>query len=854
MNPDDNSRPHTKSADAATEVEHSIDQAPVFIWRFQTNGFVDFVCRGGLEYAGVSLEEIKGLNWRDANLLHPDDRRSVSDAWSAISASGQSGELEARMRSFDGEYKWFLFRVAPLRDDARRLIAWMGVAVDIDARRRSEDQLRRSRSYLAQAQKLSQTGTFSWKPATGELIWSDEVYSILNYGHAVTPRMSLVFDRIHPEDRPAVGGILERALKNPESLDFEHRLLLPDGTVKHLHVMAQPVRDGSGGLEFVAAASDVTAWKSAQENIRRSESDLRRIVDLIPQMIWVAAADGIPMSANQGALDYTGLRLDEVPRLGPKGQPLFHPEDVERLWDFRQASLIRGAPFQMEHRVLGKHGEYRWFLFHYNSLKDERGEVVRWYITGTDIDERKQAEDKLRDEERELRQIIDASPNIVLVLDPAGELLGANQVLLDYAGLGMAGLPGASFAGRLTHPEDVARTQAEREEALARGKPFKVEQRVLGKDGRFRWFLFHYGPFRDQSGRIARWYATGIDIDDRKRSEEKTRNENLALREEIDRTSMFEEIVGSAQSLRVVLRQVAQVAPTDSTVLILGETGTGKELIARAVHQRSKRAERPFVRVNCAALPAALILSELFGHEKGAFTGAVQQRLGRFELADGGTIFLDEIGDLPIGTQIALLRVLQEREFERVGGRAPISVNVRVLAATNRDLTAAVASGAFRDDLFYRLNVFPIRVPALRERAGDIPLLLEYLIERYAKTAGKRIGKIEPNTLSLFRSYHWPGNIRELQNVVERAVILCDGTTFSVDEKWFASAAVDTPFEGSLRRDEQRERELIEAALSASGGRVSGPSGAALKLGIPRQTLESKIVSLGIDKHRFKSV
>src|SRR5438093_4577897 len=314
---------------------------------------------------------------------------------------------------------------------------------------------------------------------------------------------------------------------------------------------------------------------------------------------------------------------------------------------------------------------------------------------------------------------------------------------------------------------------SERRAALSRGLPFEIEQRR--KDGQYRWFLIRYNPFRDEQGRVVRWYATGTDIEDRKRSEDRTENENVALREEIDHSSMFEEIVGSSAALRGVLAQVTKVAPTDSTVLILGETGTGKELIARAIHKRSSRANRAFIRVDCAAIPTPLIASELFGHEKGAFTGALQRHLGRFELADGGTIFLDEIGELPAETQSALLRVLQEREFERVGGSQPISVDVRVLAATNRDLKAAVAAGTFREDLFYRLNVFPIQIPPLRQRADDIPPLVEYLIDRYAKKAGKKIRKIEKKTLELFQTYRWPGNVRELQNVLKRSAILYDG-------------------------------------------------------------------------------
>jgi formate hydrogenlyase transcriptional activator len=353
---------------------------------------------------------------------------------------------------------------------------------------------------------------------------------------------------------------------------------------------------------------------------------------------------------------------------------------------------------------------------------------------------------------------------------------------------------------------------------------------------------------------VVRWYTTAIDIHDRMQAEERTRKENLALREEIERSSMFEEIVGSSDPLRTVLSQITKVATTDSTVLIYGETGTGKELVARAIHAKSKRATRSFIRVNCAAIPQGLIASELFGHEKGAFSGALQRRVGRFESADGGTLFLDEVGELPMETQIALLRVLQEREFERVGSNQPISVDVRVLAATNRDLRAAVVNGSFRDDLFYRLNVFPIAVPSLRERADDIPLLVKYLVQRSANGAGKRIRHVDRTTLDFFKAYRWPGNVRELQNVIERAVILSEGDTLSVDESWFRHDSPRPPkatklLNGSLV---DREREIIEAALKESRGRIAGPFGAAEKLGIPRQTLDSKIAALGIDKLQFK--
>src|SRR5437899_703189 len=463
--------------------------------------------------------------------------------------------------------------------------------------------------------------------------------------------------------------------------------------------------------------------------------------------------------------------------------------------------------------------------------------------------------EKIKGSEAELRQIVDVIPQAIVVMTPDGKAIYANRATIEYTGLSMDEVRDDGFRSRVFHPEDLQRLHEQRRKALSRPVPFESELRILGKDGKYRWFVIRYNPLLDENGKVIRWYATATDIDDRKHAEDRMRNETVALREEIVRSSMFEEIVGSSGALRKVLEQVSKVAPTDSTVLIQGETGTGKELIARAIHNRSKRANRAFIRVNCGAIPPSLIASELFGHEKGSFTGALQRRLGRFESADGGTIFLDEIGELPAETQVALLRVLQEREFERVGGNQPISIDVRVLTATNKDLNAAVTEGTFRKDLFYRLNVFPIQMPGLRERRDDIPLLAEYLIDRYAKRVGKRITKISKKALGLLQGYHCPGDIRHAHNVIEHAVILSDGYTVVVDDTWFlpvsvkASVQVVAPFSILVAR----VRDMIENALREARGLVSGPTGAAATLGIPRQTLESKIKKLSIDRHRFRA-
>jgi formate hydrogenlyase transcriptional activator len=581
--------------------------------------------------------------------------------------------------------------------------------------------------------------------------------------------------------------------------------------------------------------------------------DIRLLVDRIPAFTWSTHPDGSVEFVNQRWREYAGLSAEESRGWG--WQAAIHPEDLPLLMEKWRELLRSGEPGDVEARMRRHDGVFRWFLIRFEPFRDESGKIAMWYGVSTDIENLKQTEEKLREDERELRQITDAIPQTIVVQDPGGVPIYANQATLDYTGLTADDVIAPNFRERIFHPEDLEKFRNERKAALARGLPFKVEHRALRKDGRYRWFLIQYNPFLNERGQVTRWYATGTDIDDRVRTEERTRNENLALREQIDRDSMFEDIVGSSEALRKVLSQVDKVAASDSTVLVLGETGTGKELIARAIHRRSRRAERAFIGVNCAAIPPSLIASELFGHEKGAFTGATQRRMGRFESASGGTIFLDEVGDLPAEIQIALLRVLQEREIERVGSSRPIPVDVRVVAATHRDLNALVAQGKFREDLLYRLNVVPIQMPPLRERVADIPLLVEYFIDRIGKRAGKKFRTINKKFLTAFQEYGWPGNVRELQNVIERAVILSEDGKLAVDETWLKREPAQNPvrprsLDGALLR---QEKEMIEAALAESQGRISGPAGAAAKLGLPARTLDSKIKRLKINKYRFKA-
>ncbi|HUJ13572.1 MAG TPA: sigma 54-interacting transcriptional regulator [Thermoanaerobaculia bacterium] len=593
------------------------------------------------------------------------------------------------------------------------------------------------------------------------------------------------------------------------------------------------------------------------DSTRQIDADL--VVNVTPALIFSARPDGYLDYFNERWLEWLGVPIEKI--IGWAWIDLIHPVDRNEHLRRWQESIASGSPAISEARVRRANGEYRWMLHHSVPQRDESGRIVRWFGSSVDIEDLKRAEGKIRSAEKELRTIIETIPAYVWTATPDGAVDFSTESWFDRTGLGGGKAIGWEWIDNV-HEDDRERVVAAWREAVATGRPFDHELRMRNAQGEYRWILVRAVALRDDSGAVVRWYGTITDIDDRKRAEEELRklkdqlhNENIALREEISQTSMFEEIVGSSPALRRVLSLVTKVADTDSTVLITGETGTGKELIARAIHKRSRRASRPFVSVNCGAIPHSLITSELFGYEKGAFTGAIQRHLGRFELADHGTIFLDEAGELPPEAQVALLRVLQERTFDRVGGTRPVSIDVRVIAATNRDLAKEVADGSFRDDLYYRLSVFPVYVPPLRERAADIPVLVQYFTQRYAANIGKKIRKVSARTMDVLSDYKWPGNVRELQNVIQRAVILCDGDTLVVDETWLqnrlAKEAAGT--RGLGRPSIREEKEMIESALAGSSGRVAGPAGAAAKLGIARSTLESRIRSLRIDKNRFRS-
>jgi PAS domain S-box-containing protein len=760
----------SEQARQAEDIRLVVDAIPTLVWSAGPDGSAKFFNQRWLDYTGLSAEKARDSGWTVA--LHPEDQDRLLDYWERLLGSGKAGEIEARLRRHDGEFRWFLFRAEPVRDNNGNISQWYGANTDIEDRKRAEALLaaeKRTLEMIANGARLA-----------------DILESLCKTIDAQTP-------------------------------DIISAVMLMDADTARL-------------------------WPAAAPRLHKS---------------WIEAITPLKIGPSVGSCGSAAFLKQRV---------IVSDIATDPLWaDYRELALsygLRAAWSQpllsKSQQVLGTFGMYyaepRTPTETDLRLIEGAGHIAVIAIEG----ERSQAAltrafDEIAKSEAELRTVIDAIPQLITAIGADGNFLYANRALLEYTGLTKEEVRSEKFQD-VFHPEDSERLRDQRDAAISRGIPFEYERRVRRADGQYRWFLAQYNPMLDERGKVIRWYATATDIDDRKQAEERTRHENFALREQIDQAFMFEEIVGSSPALKTVLSSIMKVAPTDSTVLITGETGTGKELIARAIHKSSQRAGQAFITVNCASIPSSLIASELFGHEKGAFTGALQRQQGRFELADSGTIFLDEIGELPAETQIALLRVLQERQFERVGGTRVIPTDVRIIAATNRDLSVGIASGTFRADLFYRLNVFPIHVPPLRNRKEDIPMLVEYFVKRYAAKARKEINKIDKNTLKLCQSYHWPGNIRELQNIVERSVILCNGDTFWIDEAWLSSQGAlpsksSAPLTQTLK---SYEKELIEAALAESNGKVAGPNGAAAKLGIPRSTLDLKIKQLRIKKNTVR--
>jgi PAS domain S-box-containing protein len=803
--------------------------------------------------------------------VHPEDRPLVQEQIDRASRGGEGCHVKCRLLLLDDSVKHVRI-VAHASKNESGSIEFIGAVMDITATEQAEEKLRRSEAYLTEAQKLSHTGSFGWDVSSGEIYWSRETFRIFGYEPAAKATIEMVVQRTHPEDRSAVQQLIERVSRERKEWDFEHRLLMPDGSVKYLRVMGHPSKDEAHRFEFVGAVTDITESRRAEEALRRSESYLAEAQRLTHTGSWVwrvAGGDALYLSDEWYRI-YGFDPAEGMPGWEKRLQRV-HPEDRARWQGVIERAIAEKSDYEMEFRILLPGGIVKYVHVVGHPFLNSSGDLLQFVGSSTDITERRRADEALRRSEGYLAEAQRLTQSGSWAWDVRTRDVFWSQEMyriLDYDPEKMK--PTLSHFLERVHPEDLPSVEqrAKMESTQKERVDSEGDYRVVLGDGTIKHLHSIAHPVMNESGEVIEVIGTTMDVTEQheasaaleaafeqiKALKDQLYNENIALREEIDRSSMFEEIVGESPALQAVLAHVVRVAPTDSTVLITGETGTGKELIARAIHKRSQRAARAFVSVNCAAIPPSLIASELFGHEKGAFTGAIQRRLGRFELAEGGTIFLDEIGELPLDTQIALLRVLQEREFERVGGAKVILANVRVIAATNRDLQRSIGAGVFRSDLYYRLNVFPIEMPPLRKRNEDIPLLVEYFIDRYTSKAGKKIRGISRATLDRLKSYSWPGNIRELQNVIERSVILCEAENFTVDESWLSGTPGETNQAGPLSKmPASQEKQTIEAALARAQGRVSGPSGAAAKLGVPPSTLDSKIRALNINKHRFKT-
>jgi PAS domain S-box-containing protein len=672
-------------------------------------------------------------------------------------------------------------------------------------------------------------------------------------------------ESVHPEDVAELVQKWHAALASGEPLEAEARVRRADGTYRALLHRKAPLRDEHGNIvKWFGSSIDIEDRKCAEQKIaektnklERSEFYLREGERLAHMGSWSLKPDGIFDYWSPETFVIFGFDPNQgIPTLS-QWLDVLYTDDRRVLADLIQRMFSEGVNGDVQYRV--RHPKYGQRTMHSTGEPVfEYGKVTRLIGNTLDITEQENAVQELRrrkaymDQGEALGHTGSFGWNLA-----TGELIWSDETF-RILGYERTAKPTLDFVFKRVHPEDLSLVQRVIENAKA-GESLDFEHRLLLPDGSVKHVHVIGHPLTSDSTNEVELVGTVMDVTARKKAFEEIKalrdelqRENIVLREELGKTSMFEEVIGTSPALQMVLARAAKVAPTDSTVLIMGETGTGKELIARAIHKRSKRPERPFISVNCAAVPSSLIMSELFGHEKGAFTGAVQRRLGRFELAEGGTIFLDEVGDLPLETQIALLRVLQEREFERVGGTEVLRTDVRVISATNRDLQAAIADGAFRSDLYYRLNVFPIKLPPLRERKEDVPLLVNYFVDRYATRAGKKIKHIQKKALEALREYSWPGNVRELQNVIERSLIIGETTEFSIDKSWVANEPQQP---GSAAIDQKaNERQRIEAALAQSNGKISGAHGAAAKLGMPPSTLESKIRSLRINKFQFKGV
>ena len=850
-----------------------VDTIPTLAWSAGADGSADFFNQRWLDYTGLSAKQALGSGWEVA--IHPDDLARILETFREALNSVKPYEVEGRFRRFDGEFHWFLFRGSPLRDRSGKVAKWYGTNTDLEERKRAEDALRKSEERWRSVFENSAIGVALTDP-NGRFLATNRVFQAM-VGYTEEELRAVNFlDVTHEDYRQANWALITELLEGKRrQFQIEKKYRRKNGSLIWVSNNVSLVPGTERAPRFIMALSeDITERKRAEQALRRSDAYLAEAQRLAKTGSWAyspAAEKCICWSDEMLRIFGLDPQTSNLPDR-EEFLRLIHPEDRDRFNERIDKAFREKADFVQDYRIVLTDGTVKHIHGIGHPVLDETGNIIEYVGTDVDVTERKRDEEKLRRSEADLLE----AQRLTRTCSWRHEVV-SDKVTISPEGLPMYGLEpeddasSADFYFSRMHPKDRPEVEQAYAAALLGKTDFEADFRIVLPDGTVKNTRSIGHPILNERGDVVEFVGASIDVTEHhraradlekafeeiKRLRDQLHDENVVLREQVDQAFMFEEIVGASSGLQGVLSRLMKVAPTDSSVLVSGETGTGKELVARAIHKRSRRWQRAFVSVNCAALAPTLISSELFGHEKGAFTGAMQRRLGRFELANGGTIFLDEIGELPLDTQVVLLRVLQEREFERVGGTQPVKIDVRVIAATNRDLEAAVEKGTFRPDLYYRLNVFPIQVPPLRERQDDVLMLLEYFVHRFAQKMGKHFKKIDKRTVELFRSYPWPGNIRELQNVVERSVIVSSGGVFSVDAAWLSKDSRRVRLPQQLEpadgdEDARRERQIIEDALAGSRGRVSGPNGAAARLRVPPSTLEHLIKKLRIRKSHFK--
>ncbi len=668
------------------------------------------------------------------------------------------------------------------------------------------------------------------------------------------------FTELLPEkSRADVLNHIASLIENSRTETYEHEVLLPGSEIRWQEWVAHRVQSTNGqGIELQGIGRDITEKRRAEEGLRLSESRFREMADTAPVIVFVADANMNCTFFNKYVFDFTGRTSEEL--AGTAWLEVVHEEDRDRCVNTYLKAQEARQPFVMEFRARRADGEFRWIYDTAAPRFASDGELLGYIGTAVDITDRKLAEDAVREKEALFRHLADSSPVLIWMADTEMLCTFFNRQVLEFTGQSMDDLLGEGWL-ELVHKDDLPRCIETYTRGYEGRQPFIMEYRIRHADGGWRWVYDAGSPRFTSNGEFLGYIGSAFDFTDRRSAEaalqiaheelSKLKNqleaENVYLQEEIKLTHNVNEIIGESQAIKYVLFKIEQVSQTDTTALILGETGTGKELVARAIHNQSRRKDRPLVKVNCAALSSSLIESELFGHEKGAFTGAAARKIGRFELADGATIFLDEIGELPLELQSKLLRVLQEGEFERLGGTKTIKIDVRILAATNRNLKAEVDKGTFREDLWYRLNVFPLTVPPLRQRKEDIPLMVDHFVRGYSRKVGKTITSISSGTMKKLKDHSWPGNVRELANVIERAVVNAQGPTLHIADQFEQPRAEKEP--DLTRTLEEIEREYIIRVLESTGWRIRGANGAALVLGLNSSTLRTRMLKLGIQKN-----